>query len=50
MLNILTRIADRYTDEVDATPELTMAHFVAGIAERYAEAALEIAAHDPGAH
>lgn len=28
MLNILSKIADRYAVEPDATPELTFAHYV----------------------
>lgn len=47
MLNILTKIADRYTVEPDLAPEVSFARFVAGVAKAYGQAARELAVHDP---
>lgn len=47
MINILSKIADSYTDEPDAKPELTFAHFVSEMFENFRHAALAKAEHDP---
>lgn len=47
MLNILTKIADRYTVEPDLAPEVTFARRLVGLADSYSQAARELAAHDP---
>lgn len=33
-MNVFTRIADRYTEDPDPMPELTIARFFAGMADR----------------
>lgn len=46
-MNLLTRIADWYTETPDSTPELTVARFFAGMVERYGTSAVETAQYDP---